>query len=574
MPGIVMVLGLLISGCLVQQDPPVRSTAVLLKGKEGEVQGSVVSGWRLKDIYPASGINFAFSIAGSRPLTILQSIGNGAAFFDYNRDGNLDILLVGGPSPRLYCGNGKGHFTDVTVACGLQIPLPKTPGAAWHGCAIGDIDNDGFPDIYLSGYRTAALLHNCGGKRFVDITREAGLPMEPWGTSCAFVDLDGDGFLDLVVGNYARFSPDPTRYQQYCNLGVKTGCGPLTYQPELPSLYRNRDGRHFQNISVSSGFRKSAGKCLGVAIADYDADGRPDILLANDMTYGNLYHNLGHGLLRECGEAAGVANGLTGLPHGGMGVDWGDYDNDGRLDAVVTTFENEPTSLYRNNGEGTFTDMTNRAQLGAPSSAWVGFGVKWIDIDNDGWLDLITANGHVYDNADQLRLGRGSGQYRQPVQVFRNLGGTPVTFTEVSALCGPDLAGRRLVGRGLAIGDFDNDGRTDVLIVDAEGPPMLIHNETQPSGNWIGFRLIGGKRMNRDAYGAQLVVTSGRRHWTRQCQTCGSYLSASDPRVHFGLGNVSGPVALAVRWPNGKQESWNEVPTGRYLTLRPGKPPY
>lgn len=533
------------------------------------------SGVQFRDVAQAAGLNYRFVIAGPRPLNILQTIGNGCAFLDYDQDGNLDVLLVGNPMPKLFRGNGKGQFREVGSALGFAPQLPKVRGAAWLGCAVGDVDNDGFPEIYLSGYRTGAFFKNEGGKRLREIGAQSGLPLQDWGSSCGFSDLDGDGRLDLVIANYLDFGFDPKLYKVLCRdpSGVFTSCSPMDYYSKQTRFFRNVGGARFKELLPSKSLI-SRGKGLGVAFSDYDGDGDSDVYIANDTTPGDLFQNDGRARFREAGVPAGVALAPGNRLQSGMGADWGDYDNDGRLDLIVATFDTEMKALYHNEGAGAFRHVSENVGLRPESAPYVTFGAKWLDCDNDGWLDLMLSNGHIQDNVSQMRP---KSVYRQPTLLFRNReqGVGKRQFVEVSAQTGAALQ-KPIVGRGLATGDYDNDGRVDALVVDAEGAPLLLHNESpkSASGNWIGFALTGDKSMNRDANGALLTVSANGRKWVRQCQPSGSYLSQSDARVHFGLGQASGPVTLSVRWPNGKRESWRKVPINGYLALSPGARPH
>jgi hypothetical protein len=543
------------------------------------------------DVAEQAGLHYRWTVAGKRPLNILQTIGNGCALLDYNNDDNLDILLVGARL-ALFQGNGKGKFRDVSAETGLD----KLRGH-FLGCAVADYDNDGWRDLYISGYRTGLLLKNNASKRFQDVTQAMGLKPQPWGTSCGFADLDNDGWLDLYVANYADFGPDTK--PQLCNFQTADGpiassCGPTYYKGIQGVLYHNQKGRAFRDVTRAWGADAHTGRGLGVAFADFDGSGRVGFAIANDEAAGNLFQNKDGGRLKEIGVASGTAYDHNGMVHGGMGIDWGDYDNDGRMDLFVATFRNEAKSLYRNEGDSLFTDVSYPAGLGQPALPYVAFGAKFADFDNDGWLDLLIANGHVQDNIKQIE----NTDYPQPTQLFRNKGGAMTdvgtTFEDVSHSAGPDLL-RAIVGRGLAVGDFDNDGRIDALIVDSEGKPLLLHNQSSDGmsgapGAWVGFRLSqngAGGAGNRDAYGAVVTVrrvkengdgTANKKeeNWVRQCQTGGSYLSSSDPRVHFGLGRGGAaglPVQVSVRWPDGKTETWDNVPTGRYLLLERGKRP-
>jgi hypothetical protein len=506
------------------------------------------------DVAASAGLNYRWSIPGKRPLTILQTIGNGCAFLDYDNDGNLDILLVG-DKLALYRGDGKGHFTDVTAATGLD----RLHGH-FLGCAVGDYDNDGYEDIYLSGYRTGVLLHNESGRRFTDVTAQAGLQPQPWGTSCAFVDVDCDGKLDLYICDYAKFDRD-TRPQLCDFSGIPSSCGPRYYQPERGVLYHNEGGGKFRDVTRAWGAQSVAGKALGVAAADFDGSGHPSLAIANDEMPGDLLHLTGR-RFQNIGMASGTAQDRDGKDHGGMGIDWGDYDNDGRLDLAVATFQQEAKCLYHNEGGGYFLERSAPLGIAEKTVPYIAFGIKFLDYDNDGFLDLIIANGHVQDNIDSIDRHL---RYRQPTQLFHNVDGA--RFEEVSARAGAAFQ-RPIVGRGLAIGDCDNDGRVDVLVVDSEGAPLLLHNEVPAAGHWLSCRLRG-VQSNRDGIGAIVTLEAGGRKRMRRCATDGSYLSASDRRVHFGLGTATS-ANITVRWPSGLSNLYQNVPADRIVTLREG----
>ena len=510
---------------------------------------------RFVDVAQAAGLNYQCSVPGARPHNILQGIGYGCAFLDWNNDGNLDILLIG-PTLALYQGNGKGHFTDVTQAAGLSGLK-----GVFQGCAVGDYDNDGYEDIYLSAYGGGVLLHNEQGKRFRDVTAASGLKPQPWGTSCAFVDLDNDGKLDLYVANYVDFGLKTV--PQLCTVGGMQGvCPPTMYAPIKGSAFRNSGGGKFEDVTNQWNAQAASGKCLGVAFADFDGSGHQSLALANDEMAANLLKNDGH-RFTDVGSRSGVAYSVNGNVDGGMGVDWGDYDNDGRLDLAVATFAREAKCVYHNDGSGSFTEMSSRLGLAVPTLPNVAFGEKWLDVDNDGFLDLMIANGHVRDNVNDVDK---TATYRQPTQLFHNEGG--VRFSDASAGLTGDAAGP-IVGRGLAIGDFDNDGKVDALVVDAEGHPLLLHNETPNAGHWLEINLVG-TRCNRDGLGALVTVTAGGRSLLRLCTTSGSYLSASDKRVHFGLGASTTADTVVVQWPDGRKDTWPSVHTDQIVTLREG----
>ena len=533
--------------------------AALSPGKAGRTKSWPVSGGdgtvRFVDMAQQSGLHYRWTIPGPRPLDILQTIGNGCAFLDYNNDGSLDILLVGTDHLALYKGDGHGHFADVSHSMGLD-----TLRGHFLGCATGDYDNDGWEDVYVSGYRTGLLLRNDGGKGFRDVTRAAGLASQPWGTSCAWGDIDGDGRLDLFVGNYAKF--DPATDKRLCDMkGTQSGCGPLTYLPVHGVLYRNTGGGKFTD-ATDQWRASSYGKTLGVAFADYDGSGRQGLGVANDEMWGELHQNQGR-TFKEVGRSHGMAVDARLQFHGGMGLDWGDYDNDGLLDEVVATYQSEPRAMYHNEGGGFFKEDSDYLGMIDAVQPYVAFGIKWLDFDNSGRLGLMIANGHVEDNAAQVD---STTTYRQPTQLFRNLRGK--RFADLSTQTGPDLQ-KPIVGRGLAVGDFDNDGRIDALVVDSEGAPLLMHNESRPVGHWLSLTLAG-KRSNRDGIGALVTAAAGGLTQTRLCHTDGSYLSASDRRVHLGLGRAARVQTLTVRWPSGHVDHWRNLPADRQMTLKEG----
>lgn len=488
------------------------------------------------------------------PLDILQTAGYGGGFLDYDGDGVLDVLLVGRPRCALFRGDGHGRFQNVTRAAGLDLP------GHWMGCATGDWDNDGRVDLFLSGYRLAALLRNTGG-RFTRVP--LAFPAGDWGTSAAFLDYDLDGRLDLYVGCYVRFGPGAPRLCDY--VGVKAACSPSHYDAQAGHLYRNLGHGRFADVTAGAGLADTHGKTLGVAVCDYDADGRPDLYLANDGMPCDLYHNEG-GRFRNVGLESGTAFNGEGAEQAGMGVDWGDVDGDGRPDLVVTTFQHEPTSLYLAIQGGVFREEAYARGLGDRSIERLGFGARFLDADNDGWPDLFVANGHVQDAIAKMQPGV---TYAQPPQLFHNRAGR---FVEVGAES--DWA-RPIVGRAVACGDYDRDGRVDLLVTDLHGRPLLLHNETATAAAWLSIRLEG-TRAPRDGTGAVVEAGVGGRTLWRRAGTDGGYLSASEGRVHFGLGSAARPDSLRVRWPGGTVQELSP-PTGCPLgegrwTVRQGQP--
>jgi enediyne biosynthesis protein E4 len=539
---------LLVASCQSHRSPPVHPPV-----------SSSPSSIAFRDVAAASGLRFVQGHGGRSPLNILETAGHGCAFLDVAGDGRLDVLLIGQPRCALYRNRGGAApvFEEITAAAGLDVK------GDWMGCATGDYDNDGRVDLALTGYRCAALFHNEGG-RFWDASAGIPLARDAWNTSAVFFDADGDGWLDLYVGAYVRFARSTP---QFCNYaGIPAACPPTFYDPERGHLYHNQRNGRFTDITRQAGLLAAHGKTLGVAAADFDGDGRTDLYLANDGMPGDLFHNLG-GRFVNIGSESGTAFNFASREQAGMGVDWGDYDNDGRLDLVVTTFQYEPTSLYHNEGKGVFTERAFPAGIGDVTLNRLGFGTKFFDADNDGDLDLIQANGHVQDNAGRIFPGV---TYAQSTLLFENLGDG--RFRDISAAAGEALT-RPIVGRGLAVGDFDNDGKVDVLIANLEGAPLLLRNETRNANHDLTVRLIGRplaslRSCPRDGTGARLTLRVGGRLQVREAGTGGSYLSAGDPRVHFGLGAATAADSLIVRWPSGIIQRLRNVPAGRELVLR------
>jgi enediyne biosynthesis protein E4 len=543
-------IGLLLCGGCQPDTPPGAPRAAAASSPASPPPTPASVRVRLREVAAEAGLDYRWTPTDKRPLTILGTIGQGCAFLDYDGDGHLDILLVGSPS-ALYKGDGKGTFTP-------SAALPPFSGR-FLGCAVGDMDNDGYPDIYLTGYREGRLLQNEKGQRFRDITGASGIPAQRWASSASFTDVDRDGLLDLYIANYAVF--DKNTKPQLCDFaGVMSACGPRYYVPERGRLYRNRGSGRFVDITETSGAKDVHGRGLGVAAADFDGAGRDSIAIANDEIPSDLLRNQGGGRFVNEGEMAGTARNNEGSPYGGMGIDWGDYNGDGRLDLAVATFQNEVKILYRNDGDGLFSNRSGEMQMDDKALPYVTFGLKFLDLENDGRLDLILANGHVQDNMEQIDSAL---TYRQPVILLGNEGSR---FADRSPTVLKDLP--RIVGRGLAIGDYDNDGRVDVLIVDMEGSPLLLHNETESPGNYLSIRLIGSGKSNRSAHGTRVTATlPDGKTLLRHCQTDGSYLSASDPRVHIGLGKAD-KVTVRVRWPSGRETVQRNIAANQRLTLR------
>jgi hypothetical protein len=518
------------------------------------------AGIRFEETAAADGIDYVYPPL-PRPLRNLEAFGAGCAFLDYDNDGWQDILLVARPTCRLYHNLKNGHFADVTAEVGLD----KVRGY-WTGCAVGDYDGDGALDIVLTGYHCLAVLHNEQGKRFRDATAAAGFDPHNrghWGASAGFMNLTGNDRLDLVLLNYVIFGP---KEPQTCSPapGVTTGCPPATYRPEYGEIWENRGHGRYREVAPSAGMRATHGKALVVAFADPDAHGRMDFYIGNDGTPAELMRNQGHMHFANIGVAGGVAYGALDHAIAAMGADWGDYDRDGKPDLIVTGFSDESFALFHNVGSATFEQTSDKTGISGPTFKPLGFGAKWIDVDNDGWPDLAFTCGHVYDTVHQTDP---QSTFHQPMMLFRNLGGT--SFQNLAPTLGGDLA-KPILGRGLATGDFDNDGRIDLLAVDMEGAPLLLHNVSQTPNHWITLDLRADGE-NRFAYGAQIEAHSGGQIWTGQVSPASSYLSSSDPRVHFGMGPLKTLDEVRIRWPDGRREVLHGIAADKIVTVTEGR---
>jgi hypothetical protein len=490
---------------------------------------------------------------------IIESTGSGVAIIDYDRDGWPDIFLVNGstmpgtklpdpPTNHLFHNNHDGTFSDVTAKAGLI-------SSGWgQGACVGDYDNDGFDDIYVTGYGTNRLFHNQGNGTFLEVARQAGVAGsgEEWGTGCAFVDYDRDGKLDLVVANYVHFdlAKTPAPGQAGCNWkGVPVMCGPRGLASAPNILYHNLGNGKFEDVSKTSGIENTAAHyCFSVTTIDYNRDGWPDLYIACDSTPSILYRNNHDGKFTDVGVDSSVAFNEDGREQAGMGSTAGDYDGDGNLDIFKTNFSDDTSTLYHNNGDGTFTDTTFAAGLGINTDA-LGWGVAFADVDNDGWPDLLVVNGHVYPEVDSRVLGTS---YREPRFLYYNLGNGK--FKDLSKSAGPGLTEPRS-GRGMAIADLFNDGRLDAVVNTLSDFPMLLLNMAGNQNHWLGLRLIG-TTSNRDAIGARVSLHGATRVWVDEVRSGSSFNSSNDLRLHFGLGTAPRLISIEVRWPNGSDETF------------------
>lgn len=530
--------------------------------KPGAAGQAPDTGIRLVNVVPSCGITYQWSPL-PHPLGTKEAFGCGCAFLDYDNDGWQDVLLVAKPHPILYRNLGNGHFQDVTHATGLDAL-----NGDWTGCAVGDYDGDGYRDILFTGFHRLALMRNVGGKRFVDMTRAAGLDPQNhghWGSSAGFMDLNGTGRLDLVILNYVVFGP---KTPDFCELtpGVRTGCPPTSYQPEFAELWQNVGGGRFRDVTAASGLKTTHGKALVLAFMDLAHNGRPDFYIGNDGTDADLMQNLGGMHFRNIGITAGVDSTPSGGPPSSMGADWGDYDRDGRMDLVITNFSGTSYQLYHNLGHLLFEHREAMAGIAEPTFKMLGFGTKWADVDNDGWPDILFANGHVYDNPGAIDH---YSTFLQPLMLFHNEGGQH--FTDIAPSLGGDVT-QPILGRGLATGDYDNDGRMDFLVVNYQGAPLLLHNVSQTPNHWVTFDLRG-RAPNWFAYGAAITARAGGQVWVGYVSPASSYLSSSDPRVHFGLGPTTVLDTVAIVWPDGKRETLHHIRGDRIVHVGEGRRP-
>ncbi len=511
---------------------------------------------RLVDVAEQSGLTLLNVHGGSSKDYILDTNGNGAALFDYDNDDDLDVAIVNGSTREhlkqggnrvlaLYRNDGKGRFQDVTAGSGL---LARGWGM---GTCVADVDNDGFKDIYVTAFGPNVLYHNNGNGTFTDATKRAGVGDSHWGTGCAFGDYDRDGFVDLYVANYVAFDERtvPKRGSSDCNyLGISVMCGPRGLQGEADVLYHNNGNGTFTDVTKAAGIKDPDLYGFGVLFSDLNNDGWPDIVVANDSVPNLMFRNLGNGTFVEEGLLSGVGLSGDGRPQAGMGIDAGDYDGDGNLDLIVTHFSEDYHTLYENGGRGLFADVSHRAGIALPPLRYLGWGVGFVDLDNDGLLDLFVANGHVYPEID--RSGQGS-RYLQRKQLFRNLG--TKRFLEIGQEVGGGVTIEK-ASRGAAFGDVDNDGDIDILVINMNDRPTLLRNDTAPGNHWVTFRLTGTKS-NRDAIGARVQIEAGGRKQIAEVRSGGSYLSHNDVRAHFGLGDVGKIDRVEIRWPSGRVDA-------------------
>ena len=547
------------------------------------------------DIAKRAGLTMTNTFGGvTTKKYIIETTGTGVAIFDYENDGWPDIFIVNGtkldglpageaPSNHLYRNNRDGTFTDVTAKAGLVH-------SGWgQGVCVGDYDNDGFEDLYVTYYGKNVLYRNNGDGTFTDVSEKAGVAGsgKAWGTGCAFVDYDRDGHLDLMVANYVDFdlstTPAPGERSTCLWKGAPVMCGPQGLPGGKNILYHNRGDGTFEDVSTKAHIDKADGHyAFSVSTLDYDDDGWPDIFVACDSTPSILYHNNRDGTFKDVAITAGAAFNEDGRAQAGMGSTVADYDGDGRLDIFKTNFSDDTATLYRNNGDGTFDDVTYAAGLGLHTQ-YLGWGTMFFDFDNDGWPDLLLVNGHVYPEVDTQHLG---SNFQEPRILYHNNGNG--TFTDVSATSGPGIT-TASSSRGLAIGDLWNDGRLAAVISNMNAPPSLLVNEVRTPNHWITLRLTGSfpaaktksqatstapgaviTKSSRDAIGARIRMKAGSRILIDEVRSGSSFISNNDMRVHFGLGSVAKIDWVEVRWPSGLVEQFDGVSVDTLQNLKEG----
>lgn len=525
---------------------------------------------RYTDVRAAAGITFLQDSTQTDEKYYLETMGTGVGWIDYDQDGLMDLYFVQSaatdiynpPVPlrsALYHNNGDRTFSDVTEKAGV--------GGKDHygqGVAVGDFDNDGRPDMYVTGYGSAILYHNNGDGTFSDVTRKAGVKDEgKWSTSAGWFDYDKDGWLDLVVTNYIEWTPKNNLWCGDHRPGYRSYCHPGNYKGQRTSLYHNNRDGTFTDVSDKSGVGKPEAKGMGVVLADFNNDGWPDIAVANDSWPNFLFINKHDGTFEDVSFVSGLAASEDGRYEAGMGIDAADVDGDGWQDVYITHLDLELNRLYHNNHDGTFTDATFSSGIGNRVILLSGVSMKFVDYDNDGWNDILQINGAMLDN---VQLYHGEVTYREPLLMFRNIG--KAQFEKVSDSLGPDFV-RPVVGRGLATADYDNDGDIDIATNNRGDCPELLRNDGGNANHWLTVQLIG-TRSNRDGTGTSLKLTAEKFVHVEQAKGGMSYMSASDPRIHFGLGKRTRIDSLEITWPSGQVDRLTNVPTDEIIAIKEG----
>jgi enediyne biosynthesis protein E4 len=526
--------------------------------------GAAAPGFRLVDATAQAGIHFPHNSGAYGGKLLPETLGSGCAFLDYDGDGWQDILLINSmdwpghkrqrTTPRLYRNNRNGTFADVTKSAGLDIEMYGM------GVAVGDYNNDGFPDILITCVGQNRLFRNTGKGTFVDMTQKSGLQgRQAFSTSAIWFDYDRDGLLDLFVCNYVRWSPE---HDVFCSLDAthKSYCTPEAYRGDTSWLFHNRGDGTFEDVTATSGIFDSSSKSLGVALFDYDQDGWPDLLVANDTQPNKLYRNLGNGKFKDMALETGLAFSSDGKARAGMGVDVGDFENSGKPGVAITNFDNEMIGLYRATRTGVYDDIATASGVGLTSRNTLGFGCAFLDVDLDGALDLAVANGHIDETVRNIR---GNTGYAQAPQLFLNeiLNQGGARFRDVASEVGGGFDQPK-VGRGLAYGDFDRDGDLDILLTTNNGPAFLYRNDQIAGNRSIRFRLVGTKS-NRDAVGAVVKIFYNGQMQSRTVRGGSSYLSQSELPVTFGVGKRDQIERMTIDWPSGRSEEFKNIDAGK-----------
>src|SRR5437762_2088060 len=538
------------------------------RGTRAEAAGTIPV--RFNDIAKSAGITFLQDATASDQKYYLETMGTGVGWIDYDQDGLMDIYFVQSGATdaykpakplrsALYHNNGDGTFTDVTEKAGVGAE-----GLYGQGVAVGDFDNDGFPDLYVTGYGRSILYHNHGDGTFSDATAKAGVADEgQWATSAGWFDYDKDGFLDLLVTNYIEWSPKNNIWCGERRPGYRSYCHPDNYKGQKTKLYRNNHDGTFIDASDKSGVGKPESKGMGVVLADFNGDGWPDIVIANDTWPNFLFLNKHDGTFEDVSFISGVAASEDGRYEAGMGIDAADVDGDGWLDIYVTHLDFELNRLYHNNHDLTFDDYTYRSGIGNKAMRLSGVAMKFLDYDNDGWTDILQLNGAMLDN---IHLYHAEVSYKEPLVMFRNLGRGQ--FDKVSDSLGPDFT-RPIAGRGLATADYDNNGDIDIVTNNRGDYPSLLRNDGGNANHWLEILLIGTKS-NRDGIGASLKLSSHGVVQYEQAKGGMGYMSGSDPRIHFGIGDRTKIDSLEITWPSGQVQKLTDIPVDQIIAVKEG----
>ena len=517
------------------------------------------------DVTQEAGIHWKHVDGRSGQKYFMETLGSGAAFFDYDADGDPDLYFVNGaplpgyvsqeiPTNCLYRNNGDGTFTDVTEKAGVGDT------GYGHGCAVGDYNNDGQLDLYVTNYGTNRLYRNNGDGTFTEVSESAGVTEPRWSTSCAFADYDRDGNLDLYVVNYIVFDINENPWCGLREKGIRAYCEPDNFTAQSDTLYRNNGDGTFTDVTQTAGIYNTTGKGLGVVWADYNNDGAADIYVANDSTENLFYRNNGDGTFEEVGFMVGVALSENGAAENGMGTTFGDWNNDGWFDLTVTNYAQQTNTLYHNDADGFFTDATTTTKTAQRTYPYLGWATAFIDYDNDGYQDIFVANGHLHENLAELGQ---EGTYGQRNLLFRN--NSNGTFTEISETLGP---GMKLtdVSRGATFADYDLDGDIDIVVTNSNTAPRLLRNDGGNRKNWLQIRLTATNG-STDAIGARVKITTGKLTQTREVRSGDGYLSQQDLTLHFGIGDYKQVDSIEVQWQSGTKQLIGSVSANQVLSL-------